>query len=183
MTDPLFRPQIPQMEVEKAEALAGVQASQQARAKGYDPATIRALGAYGQSTRISEEVQLYPLCMQVQLCLMEHSQLFENGEDARPSTPTENLKRMTRLAFCFAEPEEAFHILTYGGEPAEIRREFEREAFRYMRHFQDPAAIDLLTQHIEKEMGILQAAQPKIPDTPQKKTAPAPRRTRPPRRR
>jgi hypothetical protein len=168
------RPTIPAAEVEKAEAIAGFAAGQKARATGHAPSTIQALGGYGKPTVICEELELLPLTVQVQLCLMECTKLYEEGGTPAPDTVLNGIKRLTRLAYCFADPERAYETLTQVGSHDDIRREFDLEAFALARYFSGAAEIDLLNNHISKEMGLLEAANPKLPEA-QKKT----RRQRP----
>ena len=171
------RSQISAQEVEKAEAIAGFAAGQQARASGHNPAAIKALAAFGTSTFVGE-LELLPLGLQVQLCLMEHAQLFESD----PSLATSNsellsgLKRLTRLAYIFSDPEAAYDTLTQNADDDTKRRDFDRESFALARHFQGAAAIDLLNGHLSKEMGLLEDANPPLPVITEKKTL---RRERP----
>lgn len=172
-----MRPQIPAAEVEKAEAVAGFAAGQQARATGHNPAAIKALSAFGTSTWIGD-LELLPLGLQVQLCLMEHAQLFESD----PSRLTSNsdlltgLKRLTRLAYIFSDPEAAYDTLTQNADDDTKRRDFDRESFALAKHFQGAEAIDALNGHLSKEMGLLDEANPPLPKITEKKT---PRRERP----
>jgi len=178
-----MKPTIPAAEVEKAEAVAGFAAGQQSRAKGLSPAVLAALGGHGQKTRVNDELELLPLGLQVQLCLMEHAALFEGGA-ADPSAAASNnllsgLKRLTRLAYIFSDPEAAYSTLTLTADEAEKRRFFDNEAFALARHFNDATSIDLLNGHISKEMGLLEAANPALPVITEKKTRrekPLPRR-------
>lgn len=178
------RPTIPAAEVEKAEAVAGFAAGQQARAKGLSPAALAALGGHGQKTRVNDELELLPLGLQVQLCLMEHAALFESDPTKNEEPTTKNallsgLKRLTRLAYIFSDPEAAYSTLTLTADEAEKRRFFDNEAFALARHFNDATSIDLLNGHISKEMGLLEAANPALPVITEKKTRrekPLPRR-------
>ena len=176
------RPTIPAAEVEKAEAVAGFAAGQQARAKGLSPAALAALGGHGQKTRVNDELELLPLGLQVQLCLMEHAALFEaegSADTPARSDLLSGLKRLTRLAYIFSDPEAAYSTLTLTADDAEKRRFFDNEAFALAKHFNDATSIDLLNGHISKEMGLLEAANPPLPVITEKKTRrekPLPRR-------
>lgn len=172
------RPTIPAADVEKAEAIAGFAAGQEARAKGYHPEAMLALAGLGKATIISNEhgtIELHPLSLQVQMCLMEHQKLY-HSVPPDTSDMLEGLKSLTRLAYCFADPEAAFEALTCPGEDDDKRRGFDRESFALARYFSTTEEIDLLNRHISKEMGLLEAANPPLPQV-QKKTVKA--RTRP----
>jgi hypothetical protein len=175
-----MKPTIPAAEVEKAEAVAGFAAGQQARAKGLSPAALAALGGHGQKTRVNDELELLPLGLQVQLCLMEHAALFESlNLETSNSELLQGLKRLTRLAYIFSDPEAAYSTLTLTADDAEKRRFFDNEAFALAKHFNDADSIDLLNGHISKEMGLLEAANPALPVITEKKTRrekPLPRR-------
>lgn len=169
---------IPQVEVEKAQAIAGFAAGQTARAKGFDPAAFRALATFGKETRVGELV-LLPQSLQVQLCLIEHSALFE-GHLGEAGSLSCGLKRLTHLAFIFADPDAAFAALTDPAiDEASRRSEFSLAAFELARHFQTPEQIELMTAHISAQMGLMEDAAP-APAAPEKKPA---RRMTPPARR
>lgn len=166
MTTP-SRPTVRAAEVEQMEAVAGFHAGQEARATGYHPEAMRALGGYGKTTRINDELEL-----QVQLCLMEHTKLYQSADAPQTQFDTlYGLKQLTRLAYCFSDPEAAFETLTQPDEADDKRRFFDRESFALARHFQSAEEIDLLTRHIEKEMGLLEAANPPLPKAAEKKRA------------
>lgn len=164
-----MKPKIPAMEVEKAEAIAGVGAAQSARARGYDPAAMRAMASLGKSTWVGE-LELLPLGLQVQLCLMEHAKLYAGEQVQEGDMMMTGLKRLTRLAYCFAQPDEAYDTLTLHLEDeAEKRRQFDREAFALAKQFEGAEEIERLNAHIAVQMGLLEEASPPLPEASKKK--------------
>lgn len=171
----MVKPKIPQLEVERVQALAGTHASQIAQAQGYDPAVMRALAQYGKSTRIGD-LELLPLGLQVQLCLNEHAQLFP---EADPADLAQGMKRLCRFALMFSAPDAAFEILTQSDITAEEKRaSLDRAAFAVAGHFRDDAAIEALSAHIAVQMGLLEDACPTLPEPPKKKAWMPPARSR-----
>ncbi len=169
----MSKPQIPAVEVEKAEAIAGFAAGQQARAQGHSPAAVKALAMFGKSTFVGE-LELLPLGLQTQLCLMEHAKLYEGDESANDLR--HGLKRLTRLAYCFALPAAAYETLTRPDiDESQRRHLFDQEAFDLAQHFQTAEAIDTLNHHMAVQMGILEEASPSLPKaekkTPLRRTA------------
>lgn len=149
------KPQISQNEVEKAQALARHHVGQEARQAGYDPAQLRAMVSYGKSTIISEGLELLPQTLQVQLCLIEHSQLFPHDEGMTVAT---GVQRLTHLALIYSDPDGAFELLTADVPAEQKRRDFTLAAFRLSSHFSTPESIDLLSIHIMVQMQLTDAA-------------------------
>ena len=103
---------------------------------------------------------------------MEHAKLYEPGDADKEDNPLVTvLRRLTRLAYCFADPEAAFETLTLPEDDDYKRRAFDRESFALARHFPSAEEIDLLSGHLSKEMGLLDAANPPLPKAPEKKRA------------
>lgn len=146
------KPTIPKSEVEKAQALARYHVGQAARAKGYDPAALRALAQYGKATTIGEGenvVTLMPQTLQIQLCLMEHSKFFT---PAPTDTVADGIERMAHMAFIYSDPDQAFDILTLPGTKEEVCRDFRRVAFTFAKYFAGEESINKLTAHITAQM-------------------------------
>jgi hypothetical protein len=170
------RPTITRREVEYHQSLARGKAAQEATARGFDRNTVLALNR-GQPCQVNDHLTLKPLTLQVEICLTEYTALKAQvqGEDTTPQ------KRLLHYVAFFAHPADMYETLSDPTlTPTERWAEFDNAAFRLADHLENPDHLEAASNHILRELRLLDDhTTTPAPATAQKKTpTPTPTRRR-----